>query len=463
MKFGHRVSGTVQAYDEKGRGTFELEGRKVEGGYQEGSGQIVVPFTAVGDTVTATFVKRDHGTKVARLESVDTPSPDRTATRCAHAGRCGGCLWQHLSYEAQLGLKRDFVNRAFAGAGHEERVGEVTACPPGPGETTFRSYFRNRMDYAVGWTGEIGLKEYDAWNRYVDVQECWLLAPEAGAILAAVRAWMPAYDLQPWDAKFHTGDIRYVLIREGKRTSQRLIVLVVKDAKRLTTAAKDALREALSPFATSLLVGEQALATDLSLAQSFETLKGEPWFEEEAGGIRYRIHPNSFFQTNTVMAERLQEAVLRLLGDAPSKRLLDLYCGLGFFGIAAAKQRPGWEIAGFEIDAEAITLASQNAEANGVGERCCFEAGPAESLAWKDWTADAVILDPPRAGLHPKVLAATLTMAPKEIVYVSCNYKRFVEDWKALKETYACTALEAYDLFPHTPHVELVAKLERKS
>lgn len=474
MRFGHRIQGKIDAYDDKGRGVFELQG---EDGEKTGRGVAAIPFTAVGDEITAIFMSRDRGVKLCKLETIVAPSADRIVAPCPHAGVCGGCLWQHLNYDAQLAAKREMINRAFAETGHDERVAEVTPCPQ-----TF--HYRNRMDYAVGWNSEIGLKEYGSWSRYVDVKTCLLLNDGAGDILQQVREWMAESDLQPWDAKFYSGDIRYVVVREGKQTGQRLIVIVVKDATRVADAYRESLAIRLSPFCTSLLIGEQNLTTDISLAQKFETLIGEPWLEEVANDIRYRIHPNSFFQTNTRMAEELQTCVADFISSAvvstgaqrsgetsgdfstslrPARNdnpvVLDLYCGLGFFGIHLAKNLRDIRVHGFEIDEPAIELAKFNAEANGVADRCQFFAGKAEDLSWKNIKADAVILDPPRAGLHPKVLKTVLEMKPPHLIYVSCNFHRLVEELKQLKTAYRVEEIRAFDLFPHTPHVEVVAKL----
>ena len=164
MRFGHRFTGTIEGYDEKGRGTFQLRGDKAT----VGSGTIAIPFSAKGDEVVATFIKRDHGTKIARLESLAAASPDRVAAPCPHAGVCGGCLWQHLAYDAQLKLKREMINKALENAGHDERIESVVSALE-------QFHHRNRMDYVVGWNGEVGLKEFGQWNRYVDLKTCLLL------------------------------------------------------------------------------------------------------------------------------------------------------------------------------------------------------------------------------------------------------------------------------------------------
>jgi len=467
MKFGHRVSGKIERLDDHGRGVFKSE-----------NVTFTVPFTTVGDDIVATFLHRDRGTKVARLESITTPGPDRVAAPCPHAGTCGGCLWQHISYDAQVKLKFDMVNKALENAGHDERISTIE-----PAVDQF--HHRNRMDYVVGWNGQIGLKEYGSWNRYVDLKTCLLLNDGVGDILQCVRDWMRESDLQPWDAKFYTGDVRYVVIREGKKTNQRLICIVVKDATRVTEEHKKKLVEGLcratpdSRLPTSVLLGEQSLITDISLAQKFETLYGNPWLEEVVNGITYRIHPNSFFQTNPTMAGVLQKVVAEFVGAqfiAPNQSILDLYCGLGFFSISLAQlsiqqatpdSRRATPISprihGVEIDAEAIELAKHNAATNNVADRCDFTAAKAEDMSWKDIPADVVILDPPRSGLHPRVLKTVIEKRPKTIVYVSCNYKHLVEELKEFKKEYTIEKLIAIDLFPHTPHVEVVTKLVARS
>ncbi len=433
MKFGDPIKGTVTGLDNKGRGTFE---------------NYVIPFTGPGDEVEATFLKRDSGTRIGKLTKVVKPSANRTDAPCPHAGVCGGCLWQHLSYDAQLRMKREMINRAFEAAGHEERIAEVT-----PSDETF--YYRNRMDYVVGWKGELGLKEYGSWNRYLDLSTCLLLDKETPTILQTVRDLMKDLKLEPWDAKKYTGDVRYCVIRLGKNTKQRMISLVIHDLKHFDEKMRAEITNRLSPFATSLYLAENPEITDVSQGKTLELLHGVEYLQEEVNGITYTIHPNSFFQTNSNMAGKLQTRVLEALPK--TGRILDLYCGLGFFGIAAAKR--GLEVYGHELDAPAIELAKINAEANGVADKTRWGAGPTEALDWSAENPDAVIIDPPRAGLHPKAVQALIANKPPKIVYVSCNFHRLVDELKQLKTVYRVESVQALDLFPQTPHVEVIATL----
>jgi len=185
-------------------------------------------------------------------------------------------------------------------------------------------------------------------------------------------------------------------------------------------------------------------------------LKGSTDFHEEANGVRYTIPFGSFFQTNTVMAEKLFEAVTKACAGA--EEVLDLYCGVGFFALGLAKA--GIRAHGVEIDPKAIVAAQTSAKENHL-TGVTFHAAKAEDVSWKESKAETVIIDPPRAGLHPRVIETLLEMAPKRIIYVSCKHSRFAEELPRFLAKYTVKSIEAYDLFPHTPHVELVTVLDR--
>lgn len=445
VKFNDLVRGTITRVDEKGRGIFVV---------QMGNGKprdVAVPFAYPGDEVEVMITRRVAGAFVAELKQIITQSPNRLSVSTDLAHEHPGMIWSRLKYETQREIKRDAINTAFADAGHAERINEVI-----PAVST--EFYRNRMDYVIGPNGEVGLKQYGNWSRFLNMTDDPLLSADATAILEASRQFVKTSGLNPWDNRSYIGDLRYVVVREGKKTRQRMITLVVHDASRITAEHRTWLKEKFAPLCTSLLIGEQPKTTDISLAETFEPVFGNPWLEEEVNSIRYRISPNSFFQTNSEMAAKLQDAVVQMISSA---NILDLYCGLGFFSIALAKKNPTAKIHGVEIDADAITLASQNALANGVADRCEFTAAKAEDLSWKNIPADTIILDPPRAGLHPRVIETVLEMKPREIVYVSCNFHRLVEELKQFKTAYRIESVTALDLFPHTPHVEVVAKLVR--
>ena len=226
MKIGHKITAKITGYDSRGRGLAEVE--IAENAVRD----CVIPFTAIGDEVEATFIRRDHGYKVCRLEKIVNPSSSRVDAPCPHAGSCGGCIWQHLDYDAQLKEKMRGMRDLFCKINIDDKLGQII-----PSDEIFA--YRNRMDFAVGWNGEIGLKEYGQWNRYVDLSTCLLIQPGAGQILALIRQWMSENDLQPWDVKYHSGDIRYVVFRDGVNSNQRMVIVVVADASRINSNIKE--------------------------------------------------------------------------------------------------------------------------------------------------------------------------------------------------------------------------------
>jgi 23S rRNA (uracil-5-)-methyltransferase RumA len=423
---------------------------------------MAVPFTVIGDNVEAKLIKRDKGGFIGSLERIITPGPDRVPTpiRPDALTPFPGALWLHINYGAQLKFKRDMINRALEEAKHDERVDAVIP-------SSVMSFYRNRMDYPVSWKGEIGFKEFGSWSRYRDVTEDILLSPDVPTILQRCREIITETGLKPWDNRDNKGDVRYVVIRESKNTKQRMIALIVKDLTAVTRDMRSTIIAKLDDQATSILLGENPEITDLSYAKTIDTLKGEETLEEVVNNTHYRIHLNSFFQTNSTMSATLQDIVADFTSvPLPTTHspltLLDLYCGLGFFGINLATRDPSLRVSGFEIDAQAIELAKENAKTNNVADRCMFMSGPAEDLSWKEVDADVVILDPPRSGLHPRVLKTLLEKKPKTIVYVSCNFHHLVEELKQFKTLYHVEAIKSVDMFPHTPHVEVLTKLVLK-
>ncbi len=449
MKFGDLASGTINRFDDDGRGVFDiLNGANVKRPFS-------VPFTTIGDQIETTCIKRMKGRYIGRLERITTAGPSRSLETNA----LPFAPWMHIRYEDQLRFKRDLINRAFENAGHPERVSAVVPCPT-------PLLYRNRMDYCFGWKGEIGMKELGMWNRYLDLNDCPLMegSEEILRIFHTFKQTFP--DLHPWDAKRHDGDLRYVLVRRGMNTGDQMVALVVKDLTRITEDMRTWLIAKLNPIATSICLSENPLITDLSLGTTIVPLKGKTTFDEIINGTRYTIHLNSFFQTNSTMAAVLQDTVYELAFDSssnPANSLLDLYCGLGFFGINFAQRNPHLHVSGFEIDEHAIALAKTCAEQNNLSTQCDFTSGKAEDLSWKEIEAETCIVDPPRAGLHPNVIETLIERRYPRLVYVSCKFHRLVDELKLLKEAYEIKEVRALDLFPHTPHVEVIVRLVAKA
>ncbi|MBI4433835.1 23S rRNA (uracil(1939)-C(5))-methyltransferase RlmD [Candidatus Uhrbacteria bacterium] len=428
---------TITHFDAKGRGRAITP-----------RGAVAVPFAIPGDTVRVALRGKRGGIWRGRMLAPVTMSDDRVPPRCPFVGTCGGCPWQMVDYPAQLHAKRALVADALRAL----RMPEIPL--PAPSPELF--YYRNRMDYVVGAGGELGLKGREQWWNVLDLSTCFLLSSESVELMARFRSWMQAYAVVPWNHRTHQGFARYLVLREGKRTGERLAMVVTAPGE---LPGRDALIAAFREHTTSLLWGVNPRITDLSIAERIQVLHGSNVLHERISGCTFTIPPNAFFQTNTPMTERLVEAVRDLAELRGTEVLMDLYCGVGMFGIMLAPEAK--RVISVEADASAIPVAEQNAAANGI-KNIEFHLALAEQWSFPTESINCCIVDPPRSGLHPRVIAKLFAMAPERIIYVSCNPQALARDCEPLLKNYTCDAIQCLDLFPHTPHVETVVRLRRK-
>lgn len=364
---------------------------------------------------------------------------------------------QNIEYKDQVELKRQLVNRAFEKNGLEARL-EKDAITSSPSQW----FYRNRMDYPVGENDEIGLKPFGKWRDVLDLKECFLLSKETPEILQLVRDWMAAFNLKGWNNVRYHGFVRYVVIREGKRTGERMIMIVTAEDTMGETSAEiwPELVRRLKSSCTTLYHGVNPTITDISIPSEMTLLMGPEFLTEKINDYTYKIFPSSFFQTNSEGAEILQQ---RVRAHVHGSRVLDLYCGLGFFTIDFAAH--GKKAFGVELDSAAIELARENAKLNNVEAE--FAAASMEEWVRgdgpaivKDFAPDSIVVDPPRMGLHPKVVEWLCAQRIPELIYVSCNYEQLAREMLELQKVYTLVALEAVDMFPHTPHIETIARFE---
>jgi len=340
-------------------------------------------------------------------------------------------------------------------------------------------YYRNKMEFAFGFerdpqaeegadqTVAIGLRRKGRFYGVVNLEECFLMCEAAPAVLAAVRSWAVAHALPPYHLRRHQGLMRYVVMRQGKRTGELLVILVtaVPGDRPAFEAALEDLAPALKTLGvTSLLWSVTDRQADLAVGEIQKAVFGNAWFTERLAGVSFTLSPYAFFQPNVVMAEKLIEQARGLLGTGWA-HLVDLYCGVG--GITLALAGCATRATGIELDPHAVEDAGRNAAANGITNgRFVAEDSLTFLRRFSNFSflADkwAVILDPPRAGMHPKMAAQILRVAPPVILYVSCNPKKLAEDLRELGRAYQLAEATPYDFFPHTPHVEVLAKLVRR-
>lgn len=437
-----------------------------------------------GDTVRIRITKTKKKFAEAESLGVITPSPLRVEPRCRYFGTCGGCKWQNVAYQAQLDFKRQNVLDAL------ERIGGFRGIIVNPtlgSDATY--YYRNKMEFSFGdrWrtreemtspegqgsTPEsvsrfaLGLHIPERFDKVLDVHECWLQSEVSAKILNTIRDFCLERKLPVYSTLTHEGYLRNVIIREGGRTGERMVNVVTYDERPEVMEALTLLLLREHPSITTVVNNVTRRMSQVAIGDTERTYHGPGSITEKIGTRTYRISANSFFQTNTLQAERLYDVARKLAGFQKTDLVFDLYSGTGTIALHVADDVR--EVVGIESVESAVEDAKRNASTNGVAN-CTFVLGDLKEKLTKDtrWLAryprpDVVILDPPRAGVHEKVITEVLALAPRRIVYVSCNPGTQARDLKLMceKGQYAITEVQPVDMFPHTYHVENVAALSR--
>jgi 23S rRNA (uracil1939-C5)-methyltransferase len=415
-----------------------------------------------GDRVRAKVTKVKRGFAEAAAGDVLEPSPHRVDAPCPHFGVCGGCRFQHLVYEEQIAAKEQQVRDALARIG---RVAEPPVEPIVPAASLY--HYRNKLEYSFTASDEgvaLGFHRAGRWDEVIALEVCLLTTEVGNAIRDAVRDWAREERLEPYDQATGEGYLRHLVVREGRNTGQVLVVLVTAPGERFETGYfVDVLRRFPEVRSIHWAINDTP-AERTSLPTRL--LWGEEAIEEELLGLRVRIRPNAFLQTNTEMAERLYELAREYAALTGAENVFDLYCGTGTIGLSLATQAGA--VWGVEISEEAVACAIENAELNGI-ENAHFFAGNVgqsiDELVEKAGTPDLVVVDPPRAGLAGKALRRLGRIGAPRIVYVSCNPTTLASDVKVLHEDFGYELLRCrpVDMFPHTPHVESVSLLEKST
>ena len=424
-----------------------------------------------GDRVSATVYRKRRQFAEARVDTILEPSPDRVAPRCGHVSICGGCRLQDFDYAAQLRHKERQVEECFA---HLGRV-TVASRPIVPAPSLF--HYRNKMEFSFGRDPEgrltLGLHRRGYFDRPFDLERCHIAAPVMSEIVAFVRERAREAGLQPYDTHRHEGLLRYLMIREGVRTGQIMVNLVATEARPEFEVWAAALRERF-PAVASVVLNLTRRKAQIAVGEEERTLAGSSTITEVLGGITFEISSNSFFQTNTAQAERLLEIALEGLALTGRERVLDVYSGTGTFTLPVAR-RAG-EAIGIESSETAVRDAERNASRNGIGNARFWPGEAMEvlrdrlglgrreaGLPFDRPAIDAVLVDPPRAGLHEGVVSRLIHLGAPRLVYVSCNPSTLGRDLGLLCESrYRVGSVQPVDMFPHTPHIECVAVLERR-
>ena len=416
-------------------------------GYGQGDtdtgGQMIVPFTIPGETVQA--LKR--GTREGRLHQLIEPSKSRIEPICPHFTHCGGCVWQHIEYPHQLELKQTRIKNLFV---HHKIAVESMDFPI---EDSNPLEYRNRMDFVWWFDGGFGLRRRGAWFAMEQLTECHLLPKWVMDIAFEINRRVQKAGLAFRDQRMKTPGLRYLVLRLGVFTGE-LMVCIVSDPMEIPPEIYLGLDRVTSVYQMVKI----SLENDLSEGEPVH-LWGKTTYRETILGHDYEAGPCSFFQPNPAVAEKMVQYIQTILADSPAapKNLLDLYCGLGLFSIALSNSVDS--VLGIELVEEAVTLAQQNAQ----GTKARFVCMEAEKI-----TPDMLdpynilIVDPPRIGLPPYVKEMIKQAAFEQIIYVSCNPTRGVDDIEKLTDMYDVQSVKLFDQFPQTQHVEMIVHLKRK-
>ncbi|MBW1925158.1 MAG: 23S rRNA (uracil(1939)-C(5))-methyltransferase RlmD [Deltaproteobacteria bacterium] len=430
---------------------------------------VFVRNTAVGDRVRARVFKKRKGFGEAEIVEILSPSPDRVEPPCPYSGYCGGCQWQHIRYERQIHYKREHVLEALSRIGG---IHGVTVHPTIPSSRTFG--YRNKMEFSFSdrrWflphqldgkgRGEyfaLGLHVPGVFYKVIDVEACLLQGRRGNELLGRVRDFAESSGLPVYGLKTHRGFWRYLVLRYSDALDQWMVNLVTSENN---PAVLEPLAETLCrEFGRSVTVVNNINRGKASVAVGQEevVLCGSGALEDRIGPFSFRISANSFFQTNTPGAEVLYRKVVDYAELRPNDRVLDLYCGTGTIAIFVSRRVR--RVTGLEISASAVADAEKNCLANGV-ENCLFVPGDIrETLGTLTERPDVLIIDPPRAGMHKDVLRRVRDLGAPRLVYVSCNPATMARDLEELAGVYEPLEIQPVDLFPHTYHIEAVARLQ---
>ena len=455
---------TIEAVAAEGKALTHVDGMVV-----------FVDFAVPGDVVDIQVYKKKKNYMEGFIKRIVKPSEHRLEPFCPHFGVCGGCRWQPLPYPMQLEAKRQQVEDQLVRIGHLE-VPEIRPTLP----SLQTEYYRNKLEFSASanrWilSGEnvdaltpqdrlgLGFHVGKFFDKVLDIRDCHLQPEPSNAIRLFVKQFCIQNGLEFYNIRENHGFFRNMFIRSTEKGEVMLILCFAREDAPRRKALLDAVAAAF-PQITSLYYIINTKLNDAITDQSPVLYKGEDAIYEEMEGLRFKIGPKSFYQTNSRQAYRLYGVAREFAALQGHEVVYDLYTGTGT--IAQFVSRKASRVIGIEYVPEAIEDAKLNAKANGI-DNCEFFAGDMkdvlnEAFIKKHGRPDVIILDPPRAGIHPDVAQVILKAAPARMVYVSCNPASQARDLAILCRDYEITAVQPVDMFPHTMHVENVVALRRK-
>lgn len=437
--------------------------------------QVVFITGAVpGDVVDIQVTKKRSNYSEGFVTRFQEYSPIRVEPFCPYFGKCGGCKWQFIPYEKQVEYKQREVVNNLRRLGHVELPEPMPILP-----SANNRFYRNKLEFTysakrwltpdelanpeVAKTPGVGFHVPGLFDKVVDITECHLQAEPSNSIRNWTRDYAFANNLSFYDLRERVGLLRNITIRTASTGDVMVILSFGEDQPEAIAQMLKALQEAF-PMVTSLMYVVNTKANDTITDLDIKCFAGQPFITEQMGDIKFRVGPKSFYQTNSDQAHRLYDVAKEFAALTGQEVVYDLYTGTGT--IANYVARSAKKVIGVEYVPEAIEDAKVNSQINGI-ENTEFFAGDMKDVLTLDFinthgAPDVMIVDPPRAGMHPDVVETILKAAPRRIVYVSCNSATQARDIQMMDSAYKVTALRPVDMFPHTHHVESVVLLERR-
>ena len=440
---------------------------------------VFVPYAVPGDVVDLQVRRKKHSYAEAEIIRFHRRSPERVQPFCPHFGVCGGCKWQCLPYEKQLHYKQQQVTD------HLQRIAKVELPEISPILGSVRqTHYRNKLEFGFSdkrWLTEeegrsgvefdnmnaLGFHIPGAFDKILDIQTCSLMDSLNDRIRNGIRDYALSHGLSFFNLRSATGLLRNLMLRTSSTGEVMLLIqFSIRNAEE-ETQARELLDHVHSSFPeiTSLLWVNNLKCNDTIGDLPVHTHHGTPFIIEEMEGLRFKVGPKSFYQTNTEQAYELYKVARNFAELKPTDLVYDLYTGTGT--IASFVARSAKQVIGIEYVPEAIEDAKENARFNGL-DNTLFFAGDMKDILTAEFVGkygrpDVIITDPPRAGMHTDVIKTILLAAPRRIVYVSCNSATQARDLALLDADYRVTAVQPVDMFPQTHHVENVVRLDRRN
>jgi 23S rRNA (uracil1939-C5)-methyltransferase len=422
---------------------------------------LFVKDTMMGDRALVQVTKTGKSYGYARLVKLIEPSQFRVEPRCPIAAKCGGCQLMHVDYQKQLEYKENKVRNCLTRIGG---FADIVMEPISGMEEPY--YYRNKSQYPVGRNkdGSVAIGFYAGrTHSIIDTKHCYVGARVNEEILAFLRSFIEEKQIEPYDEEGHKGLLRHILIRMGFSSGEIMVCLVINGTK---IPYQGELVEGLRRISgmKSICLNVNKEKTNVILGNTIIPLWGEPYITDSIGEVKYQISPLSFYQVNPVQTKKLYEFALEYAQLSGDEIVWDLYCGIGTISLFLAQRAK--QVYGVEIISQAIEDAKKNAQLNDI-KNAEFFVGAAEEILPKKYKeenikADVIVVDPPRKGCDQSLLDTILAMAPKRVVYVSCDPATLARDLKYLCDKgYELTRVRAVDQFSHSTHVETVVLLHR--